>query len=48
MVEKLIERKKREAEAISQASKGHKPQPTVSDKELFRQMGRMVKVVKPS
>ena len=39
MIEKLEKRKERERQSISQDSK-------ISDKDLFRQMGNKVKVIK--
>jgi len=38
MIEKLNDRKQREIDAIE----GRHPAPTVSDQELFRQMGKSV------
>ena len=42
MVEKLVERRKRELNAI----KGHGSSGMVSDKELFARAGRLIKVEK--
>ncbi len=46
MVEKLVDRKKKESGVNSDTKKHQPTQAKVSDKALFHSMGKMVKVVK--